>query len=81
MKKRVADLIEATTPVRKKTGHLKLIAAWKFIAAIGTIDLSYSKPKEADIPNISEFKAAMKPFLADLMNGKLQIDSFVKEIS
>lgn len=82
-KKRIADLIEATKPVRRVTGHLKLIAAWKFIAALATNDLTACEMKiKVDSPSHStKFRTAMKPILSHLMNGKMQIDSYVKKIS
>lgn len=78
---KVADLINATTPVRRATGHLKLIAAFKFIATLGISDF---KPRDqiARIPDDhKKFEEEIQKFLPDIMDGKLQIDPYVQKIS
>lgn len=48
----VADLVKSITPFRRATGHLKLVAAWKFIAALDTKDLSSRHmARKVDIPS------------------------------
>lgn len=92
-KENVIDLISATTPVRKETGHLKLIAAWKFIAALSTryfdpYDMSAIKYEvvgefvDEIVPeHFKKFEEAIQKFLPDIINGKFQIDEYVQKIS
>lgn len=76
---RVAGLINATTPVKKETGHLKLIAAFKFIAILGTKDVNASA--SATPHYYKHFEGKIQEFLSDIMNDKFQINSYVEKIS
>lgn len=80
---RAVELIDAATPIRKETGNLKLIAAFKLIAALGTTDLSPSIIAQGvDAPaSFKKFEEKIQEFLAHIMNEKFHIKDYVQKIS
>lgn len=71
------DIIYACTPSKKQTAPLKCVFLWKFVAAVGL----YANNFQKNAFNYSDlFKAALKPFLKDILNGSLQMELFTSEL-
>lgn len=82
--KQIYGLIYAITPKINGARHLKLIAAFKFMAVfgIGEIKPNNGKTVEDMVPDYhKKIEEAIRQCLPAIMNGEIQIDGCARKIS